>query len=349
MSTDQETNVPAVLPEQQEPPPDARSCPTQTATDTVETAALPDTEIAVETAAVVAPEVNVGEQVEDDASNTTNMEAAMQTAMQRMQEMKAQLEESDKQRESDIKKRAERLQIEQENKSKYETELSQLRAVLKQRKDDELQTARKKRDDTFNRLTETLTTLECDLKKRKPTDTKGQLQFESDIAEAAIKRLVKASDQAAVMSTENNQLKRQHEDIASNLCNFEVGRVEASAEAAAKRRHVQQLDTDTFLTWKRQNPRALKWQVDAQLKKYEEAKRDTVRVNASFLKWNEAADAPQVTSQRPLTSSIYTSYPEIASQLMMMNTGKVISADETLQMMQTTPDQTQISRKQPWQ
>lgn len=168
------------------------------------------------------------------------------------------------------------------------------------------------------------------------------------MAEAAIKRIVAVSDKANVMHSENNQLKRQHRNIEETLCNFEGGRVEASAAAAAKRQHVQTPDADSFLAWKRKNPTALKWQVDAQLKKFEDAKRGTVRVNASFLKWNEAPEAQDAVPTRPPTSSIYTSYPEIASELMMLNTGKLISGEETMHMMQTTPDHTQVSRNQPW-
>lgn len=289
-------------------------------------------------------------QADDEMSVAASMQAAMQNAMQRMEEMKARLDEGDKQRESDIKKRADEVKVEEEAKTKQQAEIVELRAALRQRKEKELQTAKKQRDDTFNRLTETLSTLECDLEKRKPkaTDTKGQLLFETDVAEAAIKRLVTASDQAHVMHSENNQLKRQHKNIEENLCNFEGGRVEASASAAAKRQHIQPPNTDSFLVWKRQNPNALKWQVDAQLKKSEDAKRGTVRVNASYLKWHEAAETPQSVSSRPITSSIYTSYPEIASELMSLNTGKLISGEETVQLMQTTPDNTQVARNQPW-
>ena len=270
----------------------------------------------------------------------------MQNAVQRMEEMKAQLDEGDKQREIDIKKREEESKIEQEQKTKQEKEIVELRAALRQKKEKELQTAKKQRDDTFTRLTQTLSTLECDLEKRKPktTDAKGQLLFETDVAEAAIKRLVTASDQAHVMHSENNQLKRQHKNIEETLCNFEGGRVEASANATAKRQHVQPPNEDSFLAWKRQNPNALKWQVDAKLKTCEEAKRSTVRVNASYLKWHEAAEAHEAVSTRPITSSIYTNYPEIASELMLLNTGKVIGTEETVQLMQTTPDNTQIAQ-----
>lgn len=301
--------------------------------------------------AVVEPVVQlVAEPIDDEADRAKGMQTVMDKALQRMEAMKARMDESDKQRETDIKKRTEEIKVEQALKLQHESEIKELRTALHQKKEKELQTAKKQRDDTFNRLTETLSTLECDLEKRKPktADAKGQLQFESDVAEAAIKRIVAVSDKANVMHSENNQLKRQHRNIEETLCNFEGGRVEASAAAAAKRQHVQTPDADSFLAWKRKNPTALKWQVDAQLKKFEDAKRGTVRVNASFLKWNEAPEAQDAGPMRPPTSSIYTSYPEIASELMMLNTGKLISGEETMHMMRTTPDHTQVTRNQPW-
>ena len=277
--------------------------------------------------------------VVDETEETVVMQKAMQDALERMEKMKKIMDEDKKQQDIDINKLRTEAESEKQAKLVQEAEILELKKTLAERKKSELQTAKQQRDTTFNRLTATLSALEGDLGKRdeKPTDPKAQLIFESKIAEKAIKQLESVCAKANVMEGENKQLKRQHENIEHNLCNFEVGRVDASA--ATKR---QNIGSESFIEWKSKNPQALKWQVDAQLQKCEEMKHGTVRVNASRLKWNEPTEAQDAGPARPLTSSIYTSYPEMASKLMQLNTGKLIDGEETVRMMQSTQSDTNL-------
>jgi len=187
----------------------------------------------------------------------------------------------------------------------------------------------------------------CDLVNTQgpPTDPKGQLLFESDIAEAAIKQLVTTSDKAQDMHSENRKLKRQHENIGNNLCNFETGRVEASAR---NKRHQPVVTEDSFIEWRAKNQSALKWQVDAELQRRARSQSGAVVVNASRQKWKEPTSEETDDLRRPVTSSVYTNYPEMASTLMQLNMGKLIGSEETMQMMQTTPSVGGNSRQMPW-
>jgi len=282
-----------------------------------------------------------------DAENTMVMQQAMQQALDRIEQMKSTIDEAREQKENDIKALQVSRESEAKRDSEQQTKIATLEAFISKAKKEELKTAKQQRDSTFNRLTATLSALECDLgnKQSAPTDPKSQLIFESNIAEAAIKQLVTTSDKVSDMDSENRKLKRQHEKIESNLCNFETGRVEANA---ANKRHQPTLVADSFIEWRARNPSALKWQVDAELQKRANSQVGVVVVNASRQKWSEPTHQDGDGPKRPMTSSVFTNYPEMASKLMQLNTGKLIGSEETVHMMQTTAPAVGSSRQMPW-
>jgi hypothetical protein len=292
------------------------------------------------------PTVEV-ETVETDAQATIAMQQTMEAALARMQQMKSVIDKERQQRASDTKAQADVKEKEGIRDSEQKAKIASLEALISKTKKEELKSAKQQRDSTFERLTATLSSLECDIAntQHSPTDPKGQLLFESDIAEAAIKQLVSTTDKVQNMDSENKKLKRQHANIESNLCNFETGRVEASA---ANKRHQPVCTENSFLEWRATNQSALKWQVDAELQRRASSQSAAVVVNASRQKWNEPIDQDTNASKRPLTSSVYTNYPDMAKRLMQLNTGKLIDSGETIRMMQTTGSNVSNSRQTPW-
>lgn len=293
---------------------------------------------------------NTPEQVPADAECIMNMQKTMQAAVDKIEEMKTSHAKQAEEQEERIKKLLTAKEKEQTLSTTQIQKISELEKQISQKKSDELKSARAQRDSTFERLSKTLVSMDCQVgtDKSKSSSQQDQLAFESSIAEAAIKQLVSASDRVDTMNNENRDLKRRHETIGNTLSNFNgnsgvipLAEVRVDASANANKRQTLGVQ-ESYIAWRKANPGTLKWKVDEKFREIQKARAGTVVVNASAGKWQETDDN-NVTGLHD-TPSMYSDHPDMAQSMSLRNLGKMISGDETLEMMRSINTQNGRSR-----